>query len=72
MRHLDRDNEHKNLKYYVQYYDSYIINSEKEVASTQRKKEISSTQRKKEKLHQQNKEFCVIDINNDLFLQFPL
>jgi hypothetical protein len=40
--------------------DSYIINSEKEVASTQRKKEIASTQRKK-KLHQQNKEFCVID-----------
>jgi hypothetical protein len=28
--------------------DSYIINSEKEVASTQRKKEIASTQRKKE------------------------
>jgi hypothetical protein len=28
--------------------DSYIINSDKEVASTQRKKEIASTRRKKE------------------------
>jgi hypothetical protein len=28
--------------------DSYIINSEKEVASTQKKKEIASTQRKNE------------------------
>jgi hypothetical protein len=48
-------------------------------SSTQRKKLHQLRERKKfhqlrerKKLHQQNKEFCVIDINNDLFLQFPL
>jgi hypothetical protein len=30
------------------WIDSYIINSDKEVESTQRRKEIASTQRKKE------------------------
>ena len=61
MRHLDRDNEHKNLKYYV--HDPTPLNSEKERNCINSEKERNYINKIKN---------FVSLLNNDLFLQFPL